>query len=61
MPKPGTNDNPLRIAIIGSGPAGFYVVERLFNEQGLSVEIDMFDELATPCGLVRGGVAPDHQ
>lgn len=61
MPKPGTNENPLRIAIIGSGPAGFYVVERLFNEEGLSVEIDMFDELATPFGLVRGGVAPDHQ
>ena len=61
MPNPGTDDNPLRVAIIGSGPAGFYVVERLFREQGLHVEIDMFDELATPFGLVRGGVAPDHQ
>ena len=61
MPNPGTDDNPLRVAIIGSGPAGFYVVERFFREQGLSVEIDMFDELATPFGLVRGGVAPDHQ
>ena len=61
MPNPGTDDNPLRVAIIGSGPAGFYVVERFFKETGLNVEIDMFDELATPFGLVRGGVAPDHQ
>ncbi len=61
MPNTGTDDNPLRVAIIGSGPAGFYVVERLFKETGLSVEVDMFDELATPFGLVRGGVAPDHQ
>lgn len=61
MPNPGTDDNPLRVAIIGSGPAGFYVVERLFKETGLNVEVDMFDELATPFGLVRGGVAPDHQ
>ena len=61
MPSPGTDDNPLRVAIVGSGPAGFYVVERLFKEKGLSVEVDMFDELATPFGLVRGGVAPDHQ
>ncbi len=61
MPDPGTEDNPLRTAIIGSGPAGFYIVERLFREKGLRVEIDMFDELATPFGLVRGGVAPDHQ
>ncbi len=61
MPSAGTDDNPLRVAIIGSGPAGFYVVERLFKEQGLNVEVDMFDELPTPFGLVRGGVAPDHQ
>ncbi len=61
MPNPGSDDNPLRVAIIGSGPAGFYVVERFFREQGLHVEIDMFDELPTPFGLVRGGVAPDHQ
>ncbi len=61
MPEAGTDDNPLRVAIIGSGPAGFYVVERFFREKGLPVEIDMFDELATPFGLVRGGVAPDHQ
>ena len=61
MPEAGTDDHPLRVAIIGSGPAGFYVVERFFREKGLHVGIDMFDELATPFGLVRGGVAPDHQ
>lgn len=61
MPNAGTDDVPLRVAVIGSGPAGFYVVERFFREPGLRVEIDVFDELATPFGLVRGGVAPDHQ
>lgn len=60
MPDPGTRANPLRVAIIGSGPAGFYVVERFLREPEPIVELDMFDELATPFGLVRGGVAPDH-
>lgn len=61
MSAAGTEINPLRVAVIGSGPAGFYVVERFLQEKGLSVEIDMFDALPTPFGLVRGGVAPDHQ
>jgi len=61
MPEAGIEARPLRVAIIGSGPAGFYVVERLLQEKGLSVEIDMFDALPTPFGLVRAGVAPDHQ
>lgn len=58
----GSTTNPLRVAIIGSGPAGFYAAEHLQKqeEQGLSVEVDMFDRLPTPFGLVRGGVAPDH-
>ncbi|RMF76701.1 MAG: NADP oxidoreductase [Chloroflexi bacterium] len=58
--QPGTQEQPLRIAIIGSGPAGFYAAERLFKENDLVVQIDMFDRLPTPFGLVRGGVAPDH-
>ncbi|WP_119072591.1 FAD-dependent oxidoreductase [Aggregatilinea lenta] len=58
--QPGTFANPLRVAIIGSGPAGFYLAEQLFKQKGLAVEIDMFDRLPTPFGLVRGGVAPDH-
>jgi ferredoxin/flavodoxin---NADP+ reductase len=60
MTQLGTQANPLRVAIIGSGPAGFYAAEYLFK-QPLSVSIDMFDRLPTPFGLVRGGVAPDHQ
>jgi ferredoxin--NADP+ reductase len=56
----GTENNPLRVAIIGSGPSGFYAAERLQKEADLYVAIDMFDRLPTPFGLVRGGVAPDH-
>ena len=52
---------PLRVAIIGAGPAGFYTLSNLFKQKELNVEIDMFDRLPTPFGLVRAGVAPDHQ
>lgn len=58
---PGTEASPLRVAVIGSGPAAFYAVEHLFKQSGLIALIDMFDRLPTPYGLVRGGVAPDHQ
>ena len=61
MPQPGTQSNPLRVAILGSGPAAFYAAEQLFKQVNLAVEVDMFDRLPTPYGLVRGGVAPDHQ
>lgn len=61
MSIPGTADNPLRVAIIGAGPSGFYAAEHLLKQKDLTVEIDMFDRLPTPYGLVRGGVAPDHQ
>lgn len=61
MAQAGTEGNPLRVAIIGSGPAGFYTAEHLFKQEGLVVNVDMFDRLPTPFGLVRGGVAPDHQ
>ena len=57
----GTESNPLRVAIIGSGPAGFYTVSNFLRHRDLSVEMDMFDRLPTPFGLVRAGVAPDHQ
>jgi len=50
---------PLRVAIVGSGPSGFYAAEHLQKKMP-GVEIDMFDRLPTPYGLVRGGVAPDH-
>lgn len=51
---------PLRVAIVGTGPSGFYAAEHL-QKQHPGVEIDLFDRLPTPFGLVRGGVAPDHQ
>lgn len=50
----------LRVAIVGSGPSGFYAAEHLLQQQP-GIEIDLFDQLPTPFGLVRGGVAPDHQ
>ncbi|MBN1219949.1 MAG: FAD-dependent oxidoreductase [Anaerolineae bacterium] len=61
MSQPGTATNPLRVAIIGAGPTGFYTAEHFFKQQGLAVAVDMFECLPTPFGLVRGGVAPDHQ
>jgi ferredoxin--NADP+ reductase len=57
---PGTADNPLRVAIVGSGPAGFYAAEHLLRQDEAAVEVDMLDRLPTPFGLVRAGVAPDH-
>ena len=51
----------MRVAIIGSGPAGFYAAEALLKRADAIVDVDMFERLPTPYGLVRGGVAPDHQ
>ncbi|MDP1996336.1 MAG: FAD-dependent oxidoreductase [Gallionella sp.] len=51
----------MRVAIIGSGPAGFYAAEALLKRTDTLVHVDIFDRLPTPYGLVRGGVAPDHQ
>ena len=59
MSRPGTPENPLRVAIVGSGPSGFYATEALIKS-GLSVKIDMLERLPAPYGLVRYGVAPDH-
>src|SRR5215218_5843472 len=56
----GTEDNPLRVAIVGSGPAGFYAAGHLLKPKDRVVQVDMFDRLPTPWGLVRAGVAPDH-
>ena len=56
----GSPENPLRIAIVGSGPAGFYAAEHLLRNEQVAIEVDMFDRLPTPFGLVRAGVAPDH-
>ncbi len=50
---------PLRVAVVGSGPAGFYAAGALLDAE-LPVEVDMIERLPTPWGLVRLGVAPDH-
>lgn len=60
MGEIGTEENPLRVAIVGSGPAGFYTAEHVMKPDQQVVEVDMFDRLPTPFGLVRAGVAPDH-
>jgi len=51
---------PLTVAIVGSGPSGFYAAGALLERADLDVRVDMFERLATPWGLVRFGVAPDH-
>lgn len=51
----------LRVAIIGSGPAAFYAAEHLLKQTAPEFSVDMIERLPTPYGLVRGGVAPDHQ
>jgi ferredoxin--NADP+ reductase len=56
----GTAENPLRVAVIGSGPAGFYAAGQLLSSSDPVVHVDVFDRLMTPWGLVRFGVAPDH-
>jgi ferredoxin/flavodoxin---NADP+ reductase len=58
---PGTVARPLRVAIVGAGPTGFYAADHLLRQEGVVVEVDLFDRLPTPFGLVRLGVAPDHQ
>jgi NADPH-dependent glutamate synthase beta subunit-like oxidoreductase len=50
----------INVAVIGSGPSGFYTVEAL-KKSGKDVRVDMIERLPTPFGLIRGGVAPDHQ
>ena len=61
--RPTTAENtrqyPLRIAILGSGPAGYYTAYRIMKKLE-DATVDMYDSLPTPNGLVRFGVAPDH-
>ena len=59
MPQLGSENNPMRVAIVGSGPSGFYAAEALIKSD-IVVEIDMLERLPSPYGLVRSGVAPDH-
>jgi len=52
-----TTSAPLRAAIVGAGPSGFYAADQLLKE---GFDVDLYDALPTPFGLVRAGVAPDH-
>lgn len=60
MAQLGSAERPLRVAIVGSGPSGFYAADPLLKSSDVVCTVDMFDRLPTPYGLVRGGVAPDH-
>jgi ferredoxin/flavodoxin---NADP+ reductase len=55
-----TDQSPIRIAVVGSGPAGFYAAGHLLKATDGNIEVDMLERLPTPWGLVRSGVAPDH-
>ncbi len=55
------NASQIRVAIIGSGPSGFYAADHLLKQRDPEIHVDMYERLPTPFGLVRGGVAPDHE
>jgi len=57
----GSSTRPVRVAIIGSGPSGFYTAGELLKQKEVNLTIDMYDRMPVPYGLVRYGVAPDHQ
>jgi ferredoxin--NADP+ reductase len=59
-PSGGVGVRQYSVAIIGAGPSGFYAAGALLGTAEIAVRVDMFDRLATPWGLVRAGVAPDH-
>ncbi|QNI08472.1 4Fe-4S dicluster domain-containing protein [Mycobacterium kubicae] len=58
-PQVRARRQPLTVAIVGSGPAAMYAADELLTQQG--VRVNVFEKLPTPYGLVRAGVAPDHQ
>src|SRR3546814_2992900 len=51
---------PLRVAVVGTGPAASYVVDALLSIRELAAEVTVIERLLTPGGLIRHGVAPDH-
>ncbi|ORB14821.1 FAD-dependent oxidoreductase [Mycobacterium noviomagense] len=59
IPAPQVHRGPLTVAIVGSGPAAMYAADELLTQHG--VRVNVFEKLPTPYGLVRAGVAPDHQ
>ncbi len=61
MTEAGSKTSKIRVAIIGSGPSGFYAADHLLKQIEPLITVDMYERLPTPFGLVRGGVAPDHE
>ena len=59
-PRPPSADHPLRVAVVGAGPAGIYAAAALTRQDAVPVAVDLIDRLPTPFGLVRHGIAPDH-
>jgi ferredoxin--NADP+ reductase len=57
---PPSADRPLRVAVVGAGPAGIYAADALAHQDAVPVAVDLIDRLPTPFGLVRHGIAPDH-
>ncbi|MGW8282045.1 MAG: FAD-dependent oxidoreductase, partial [Gemmatimonadota bacterium] len=58
-----STDSPrqLRVAVVGAGPAGLFTTAALVKESSVEASVDLFERWPTPFGLVREGVAPDHQ
>ena len=50
-----------RVAVIGAGPAGLFAAQALTTQDRVPVEVDIYDRLPAPYGLLRYGVAPDHE
>jgi ferredoxin/flavodoxin---NADP+ reductase len=61
MGAPAGEGGRWRVAIVGAGPAGFFLAERLLAAEGGAVAVDLYEQLPAPYGLVRFGVAPDHE
>ena len=59
MSQLGTEAAPLRVAVVGAGPSGFYATEALLKSE-IEARVDLIERLPSPYGLVRSGVAPDH-
>ncbi|SFP20872.1 ferredoxin--NADP+ reductase [Geodermatophilus dictyosporus] len=59
-PSAADGGRPLRVAVVGAGPAGIYTAEALTRRAPVPVTVDLLDRLPTPFGLVRHGIAPDH-